>query len=470
MTEKRTLVKDTLLYGIANLGSKLLTFLLLPLYTHYFTTEEYGLWDVVLTTTTLLAPFITFELTAAVYRWLIVEKMEEKKVKIITTGLAVIIRNLFVFTALTAIVLIIYSVPYGWTALLLLQTMILSSFLQQCARGLGYNKLFASLGIIQSAVTAAAILLLIFVFELRVEAFFYSAILASAVVIFVAWTTMNFKKYISFHTYSKELLSTFFIYSLPIIPGAVSWWVMNLSDRYFIIAFLGMEANGLYAVANKIPALLVMVNTIFSLAWKDHAILSFDSAEKNAYYSRVFHHFFRLMATTVVLIILLARPLIDIFIGEAFHDAWKYTGILLVGALFSALSQFWGAGFHGAKKTKAIFLTSMVGAVVNVLINVLFIQYWGLYAVAVSTMVAFLVMWVIRVYSAKHYFSIRIQNTDFFILCSFIIIATILSFYVSLPVMLISIATGICLFFLYNYRLLHLLWRKGRMKWFDNKT
>ncbi|MBD1221399.1 lipopolysaccharide biosynthesis protein [Virgibacillus halodenitrificans] len=470
MTEKRTLIKDTILYGVANLGSKLLTFLLLPLYTRYFTTEEYGLWDVVLTTTTLLAPFITFELTAAVYRWLIVEKIEKERRKIITTGLAVIIRNLLVFTALTAIILIIYPIPYGWTALFLLHTMILSSFLQQCARGLGYNKLFASLGIIQSAVTAMAIILLIFVFELRVEAFFYSAILASVVVIFVAWIAMDFRKYISFHTYSKELLGDFFVYALPIIPGAVSWWVMNLSDRYFIIAFLGVEANGLYAVANKIPALLVMVNTVFSLAWKDHAILSYDSAEKNTYYSSVFQHFFRLMATSVVLIILLAKPLIDIFIGEAFHDAWKYTGILLIGALFSALCQFWGAGFHGAKKTRAIFLTSIAGAGVNVLINVLFIKYWGLYAVAVSTMIAFLVMWVFRVYAAKHYFNIVIRRMDFIILSFFIIGATILSFSTSTLVMLISIAGGICLLFAYNYRLLHLLWRKGRRKWFDNKT
>ncbi|MCG1028139.1 oligosaccharide flippase family protein [Virgibacillus halodenitrificans] len=459
MTEKRTLIKDTILYGVANLGSKLLTFLLLPLYTRYFTTEEYGLWDVVLTTTTLLAPFITFELTAAVYRWLIVEKMEEEKVKIITTGLAVIIRNLLIFTALSAIVLLIYPIPYGWTALFLLHTMILSSFLQQCARGLGYNKLFASLGIIQSAVTAMAIIVLIFVFELRVEAFFYSAILASVVVIFVAWIAMDFRKYISFHTYSKELLGDFFVYALPIIPGAVSWWVMNLSDRYFIIAFLGVEANGLYAVANKIPALLVMVNTVFSLAWKDHAIISYDSAEKNTYYSSVFQHFFRLMATSVVLIILLAKPLIDIFIGEAFHDAWKYTGILLTGALFSALCQFWGAGFHGAKKTKAIFLTSIAGAGVNVLINVLFIKYWGLYAVAVSTMIAFLVMWVFRVYAARSYFVIDIEYWHFVLLSLFIIGSIFASLSIPLVSLWVPIIIGVLLFIIYNYKSFQLLWQ-----------
>src|SRR5699024_12095699 len=60
---------------------------------------------------------------------------------------------------------------------------------------------------------------------------------------------------------------------------------LTMSDRYFITAYLGMEANGIYAVANKIPAILLMMNTVFSLAWKDNAIISFNATDKNTYYS-----------------------------------------------------------------------------------------------------------------------------------------------------------------------------------------
>src|SRR5699024_2792683 len=97
------LLKDTLMYGVANFCSGILTFLMLPLYTHYFTTAEYGFWELVVTTSTLLAPFITIELVAADHRWLLIEKNEEKQKPIITTGAFTIMRNLLFFNVITII-------------------------------------------------------------------------------------------------------------------------------------------------------------------------------------------------------------------------------------------------------------------------------------------------------------------------------------------------------------------------------
>src|SRR5690625_7415159 len=101
---------------------------------------------------------------------------------------------------------------------------------------------------------------------------------------------------------------------------------MTMSDRYFITVYHGMEANGIYAVANKIPAILLMMNTVFSLAWKDNAIISFDASNKNTYYSDVFRHFFRLMTTAVICLTLLAKPILVLFIVASFYSAWKYVG------------------------------------------------------------------------------------------------------------------------------------------------
>src|SRR5690625_756555 len=111
------LLKDTMLYGIANFGSSILGFLMIPLYTYYFTTSEYGLWDLVVTTSTLLTPFITFELVAAVYRWLIAEEDDNERKKVITTGLFVILRNLVGFNVVGLIIIYIIDIPFGWQAL-----------------------------------------------------------------------------------------------------------------------------------------------------------------------------------------------------------------------------------------------------------------------------------------------------------------------------------------------------------------
>src|SRR5699024_2363535 len=235
---------------------------------------------------------ITFELVAAVYRWLIEEKEIDKRKRIITTGLFMILRNLVMFNILGLIVMLIFKIPFGWQALLFINVSIASSFLQQCARGLGHNKLFASLGIIQTTITVAFNLFFIFVLELRIEAFFYAAIIAGLFAIIFAWKVMSFGKYIAFSTFSSKITKAFLAYSIPIIPGAASWWIMTMSDRYFITIYLGMEYNGIYAIANKIPALLLMINSVFFLAWKDSAIIQFSAMDKNDYYSKVFQHFF----------------------------------------------------------------------------------------------------------------------------------------------------------------------------------
>lgn len=444
------LLKDTLLYGIANFGSKILVFLMLPLYTHYFTTSEFGLWDVFMATTSLLAPFITFELVSATYRWLLDETSDDRRQTVITTGAMTIARNLLIFNIVGAIIILITSLPYGWLALIFINVDIMSSFIQQCARGLGYNKLFASIGIIQTIITISFILYFIFVLELRLEAFFYSSIIAGSTVIMFAWIIMKFHQYLNVHAYSKQIVKSFLKYSLPIIPGAASWWVMTMSDRYFITIYLGMEANGIFAVANKVPAVLLMINTVFFLAWKDSAIIEFNSTYKNTYYSTVFQLFFRLMATSVICLILLAKPVIRLVIAEDFYSSWKYTGLLLLSALFHTLALFWTAGYHGAKKTNVIFTTSIIGAAINVIVNILLIPFIGLYAVAVSTLLAFVVVWLIRLYASVPYFKITINVKDMAILFSLMIVAVVIPFTLTTKGVIISFGFGVVLFLIYN--------------------
>ncbi|MCC2248680.1 MAG: lipopolysaccharide biosynthesis protein [Bacillota bacterium] len=450
MAKGEKLAKDTILYSIATFGSKALVFFMLPVYTHYFTTDEYGTWDLVLTTSSLLAPIISFELVSAVYRWLIVEKEQGKQMIIITSGVLALARNLIVFTIIALICLALIPIPYGLLMLTLINLVIVNSYMQQCARGLGFNTLFASIGLLQTTIYILLIIWLIFGFQMRIEAFFYAYILANMIAIITAWTVMRFHQYISFNSYSHTLIKSFLTYAIPIIPGAISWWIMNASDRFIIVGYLGLEFNGLYAIANQIPAMIMMINTVFNLAWKDSAILHFNETDKNNYYSNVFQHFFRLLVTSVICITLLTKPIFSIFISEKFFESWQYTGLLLVGTMFSAFSLFWSAGFHGAKKTKVIFVTSIVGAFVNILVHILFISSIGLYAAAWSTLIAFFITWIIRVFTCKPYFTIHVNLRDMAILFPLLFVSILAPFFIDSLGLWILSGLAFILFFIYN--------------------
>jgi|SRR5690625_4906710 len=461
MTRGEKLLRDTMLYGVAHFGSKILAFLAIPLYTHYFTTKEYGTWDIYQVTIALLIPFITFELTAATYRWLIEETDHEKRQVIITTGAFSIIRQMIVFNIAASLFIYFIKIPYSWLTLVIINLEILNSFLQQCARALGHHLLFATIGFIQTFTMIASLLTFMYLYHFRLEAFFYATIIAGVVILIITALALNVRKYIIHSSYSQRKKKSFLKYSLPIIPAAASWWLMTMSDRYFITLFLTVEANGIFAIANKVPAIILMLNTIFFLAWKDNAILEYEAIDKDDYYSNVFKHFFRMMTTSIICLILLAKPIIKLVIASNFYDAWQYTGILLVGSLFHTFSLFWTAGYHGAKSTKNIFSTSIVGAIVNIVVNLLFIKIIGLYAVALSTVVAFLAVWILRIRSSEKHFNIQLPIRDIIVLFPLVIIAIIMSFIFSeINILLAAFISGI-IFLLYNRGIILFVIKEG---------
>lgn len=450
MTKGKKLLRNTLLYSLTTFSSKALVFFMIPFYTHYFSTAEYGLWDVVITTIALLSPLITFELTAATYRWLLDEHTFDKRQEIISTGAQMIMRNVFFFNLLSVSLLFLVNFPHGWLILILINIDIVSAFLQQCARGLKYNTLFALLSIIHTVIMIGLTLCFIFIFKLRVEALFYAAIIAGLTVVITAWGNMRFHQFLSFKFTSKPMKRSFLKYALPMVPSAASWWFMTMADRYFIMLFLGIEANGIFAIAHKVPAVLLMLNMVFFLAWNDSAIMEYSEEDQNEYYSIVFKHFFRLLATSVLCLMVFAKPVISLVIADHFFEAWKYVSILLISALFHALSLFWTSGFHGAKQTQFIFSSAVVGAIINIVSNLIFIPLFGLYGVALASLIAFFIVWVLRVKASKPYFQIYMNRKDMVLLFSLMLGVAFLPFVWTSTIMVLSMSLSIVFFLLYN--------------------
>lgn len=408
MSMMQKLWQDTKLYSVAHFSTSLLAFLMLPIYTAYFSPAAFGTWDLFFTTMTLLIPLVSFELSAATYRWLLQTNTKENQRIAISTGFFALLKHIGISIIIAGAVFLLFDFPLKIEALILLLSMLSFSFMQQCVRGLQLNQLFAWMSVLQSIIMISFNLYFILYLQLGIVAFFYAHIIANIIVILIASRKSNFSTYLSYAARSREVLREFYTYAWPIIPATASWWIMTMSDRWFISGFLGAASNGIYAIALKIPAVLLMINTVFSLAWKDNAIMYNETTEKSAHYTTVFKRYVRILASVVIVLILLAKPVILIFLDAAYAEAWKYSGILLIATLFHAFALFWSAGFHAAKQTKAIFHSSIIGAAVNVVGNFLLIPVWGLYGIAIATMIAFFVTWLMRVRAARGVFEVEI--------------------------------------------------------------
>src|SRR5690625_2151602 len=162
MNKTKKLWHDTILYSIAHFSTSLLAFVMLPIYTAYFSPSEYGVWDLIMTTIALLIPFISFELSSATYRWLIQATTKIEQQTIISTGFYSLLRHMIVSTVIAFIIFLIIEFPLQWQSLFLLQSMMLFSFIQQCLRGLGLNVLFASSSLMHALIMITCNLYFIF--------------------------------------------------------------------------------------------------------------------------------------------------------------------------------------------------------------------------------------------------------------------------------------------------------------------
>lgn len=395
MNRLKKLGYDTSLYAVAQFASAGLQLLALPIYTRHFSPAIFGTWDLILALMTMLVPLISLELSSATYRWLLDKQAGESPETIIATGWQQIIKNMISFSIIASLVSLLFKLPYKWEIIILINLLIILQFFQQAARGLERNKLFALLLFLPTAITISLVMASIFYFPLGIHAFLYGQIISLTLTIILAYKRLAFQQYNS-TVASRQLLKKYLTYAVPIIPAAISWIIMTMMDRLVIAFFLGVEANGIYAVALKIPAILLIFNTIFSLAWKDNVLRFFHQEASSKFFVKVYSYYVLALAIILIVLIVSSKPLITFAIGPAYKTAWKYSIILLLAVFFQALALFWSSIFHGTKQTGIILYSTMIGLISNLLLNLALVKTLGLYGVALASMIAFFLMWIVR--------------------------------------------------------------------------
>ena len=144
MNREKALIKNTIIISIGTICTKLITFLLLPLYTSVLTTEEYGIVDLLNTLSLLLIPIITFQMEQAIFRELIeARKSEKSKTEIISNGFFSVLIQSFIFLVIFLLVSPFIKNNYKFFIVINVIFSIFASLLLQISRGLGDNKKYS---------------------------------------------------------------------------------------------------------------------------------------------------------------------------------------------------------------------------------------------------------------------------------------------------------------------------------------
>lgn len=400
------LAGNSLLFAVGNFGSKMITFIMLPLYTYKLSTGDFGVSDLILTTVSLLLPIVSLSVFDAVLRFTL-EKNSNNKIIFSNSFIVSIIGAMLLSLCFPIISLL--NINYGYYVILILIAQIFQSLFSQYAKAIDEIRLFAINGIILSFLTAGLNILFLVIFEFGIQGYLLSVLLANILSDVWLWTKLHLKKEIDLSLVKKKEIKVLLSYSLPLIPNSIAWWTTNAISRYFILYFVGTGANGIFAVANKIPSLLSVMNSIFFQAWQLSAIEEFDSEDKSDFYSNIFSLYSEFLFLGASIILLILRPIMSIMVSPEFESAWRYVPFLLLTVVYSSFSGFLGNYYAAAKKTSGVFTTTVIGAIINIIANFIFIPLLGLFGAGISSAISFLLTWIIRQQDTKKYVETKIN-------------------------------------------------------------
>ena len=384
--------------------------LILPLLTAVLLTEEYGYYDLIVTTINLITPIATLQLVEAMFRYLFGGSEEEKRVTISSVTAALVVGMTILAAVIALIQMFGIDLKYPFLIYLNYITNILFDYMQKIARCQQRNSLVAVSGVINTSVMLAVEAMALLVFKMRVD----GMLLANCVSYFVAVLYLEYKlrieEYLSIAAVNVKRVKELLKYSLPLVPNSVCWWVVSACDRYVISFFLSISANGIYSIAGKFSQMLSMITSVFQMAWQESSIIESDKATRDEFYTKTFDSYMRFLLSGYVVLLPIIRLAMPFLVAEEYRIGYLYNPLLLLGAVFSAFSQFYGSAYLAFKKTGGALSTTIIAAIINVTVGACLISKIGLYAPALGTTCAFLAQWLLRANQMKDYFRVKINT------------------------------------------------------------
>ncbi len=388
------LLKNTSLFALSEVASKIINFVLVPLYTYVLTKEQYGTADLVFTFASLFSPLIMFNLGEALMRFLLDKETDDSKIRhieFLTIGFGFIVSLIFI-----PIIAVLPGV--GEYNIFMYLYMTFYAFQQVTVayiRGKEKLMLYAVCNIINTLLTASLNILFLVELKLGIEGYLMAYTLAYAITGILAFFSGDQLKNYERKPIDKTLAKQMILFSLAVIPNSMMWWIINSSDRLMVSYISGMDENGLLTVAYKIPSLLTTLSFVLMQAWKYSAINEKDSKDKTEFNNKILYLFFRTMLLISAVLLIFNKMIVRIYSTEYF-DSWQASSYLMFGNVFLAAATFFGTSYYVEKKMRGNLLSVVIGAVVNIIFNFLLIPYFGATGATMAAAICYVVIMIYR--------------------------------------------------------------------------
>ncbi len=407
MGKYKYLAGNIALFSISNFVSKILVFLLVPLYTNVLSTQEYGVADIFQVTLLLLVPAMTMNIGEAALRYGI--EREKKRGSILRIGLKYTARG-SAFVALVAGVSIFFvSEQIRWYLLMFIVLFAANAcyeFLVLYFQGCECVNIVVVGSVFSTLVTIICNLFFLLVLRIGLNGYLFSQMVAyasAACLMLILSKKQNRNKFLVDNDLEKEMIT----YSKPLIVYSTASWINNAADRYLVAGICGAAVNGVYGVAYKIPAILMVFQRVFAQAWQMSATKSYTEKNSDEFFTTMYQTYHAFMVIGCSGLILFVRWIAWFLFKKDFYEAWNMVPPLLISVIFGALTGFLGSICLAHKDSRAMGFATGIGALLNIVLNLIMIPKIGAMGAAIATAISYFIMYAIAYAVVKKYVTIK---------------------------------------------------------------
>ncbi len=395
-----------MVYFVGNALTQLMSLLLLRFVTGNISSADYGTYNLVVTIGNLIIPFLTLQISDALFKFVLRAKDADEKKCYFSTTFAVIAGSLLV-TILGVFVINYFFTPLPHPILITLYLIFnnLQTLYHRIARSLGRNKVYVVVNLVKTALFLILEIVFIYVFHLGIETLFLSTIISIAFSLLVCEMKIRSLSLFDPKSIKRDATRNMLKYSAPLIPNTVFWWLTSSVNTLIVSTKLGLDINGIYTVSNKFSHVLTMVTSVFIMSWQESAISEYGTDKFKSFFTKTFNMYFVLVFSAIAVLVSFMNLVFPLMIDESYHASIQYAPFLLVVSGLSTLSGFLAQIFCAQGKTHRSMSTTAIGLLFNVSIVFSLVDKIGLWAAVLGSFSADFVMAVLRYFMLRKEFA-----------------------------------------------------------------
>lgn len=392
---KNSLIKNTAIFTLTNIINSAIPFFLLPILTRYLTPKDYGLISMFALLISFTTPFIGLNMHGAISRqYYNQEKTDIKSYifncLIISTICTLFISILFLLFANRIETLTSFPTKLLW--IVIVYTYCQFIILITLTLWRVQNKIFA-FGLFSNINTFSNVgLSILFIVLIKMDWIgrIYAQFLTGLIFSFFSIYFL-FKKELIKVSFNKKYVFNALMFGIPLIPHALSGSIISMTDRLFIANMIGLPATGVYTVGYQVGSIINLLAMSFNNAyvpWLYQRLKNNSNSTKIKIVKFTYLYFFAII-TLAILLAFLAPPILKILLGKSFNESSIYVSWIAMGYAFNGMYLMVVNYIFYSEKTKILAYITFSAALINILLNYLFIKAFGAIGAAQATTIVF---------------------------------------------------------------------------------